>query len=190
MDVKDIEKSLKKELGKKRYHHTVGVMYTAASLAMRYKYDIDKAMLAGLLHDCAKYVDDKEKIKICKDNKITISDAENKSPALLHAKVGAYLAKKVYEVEDEEVLHAIKVHTTGEPNMSLLDKIIFVADYIEPDRNQAPRLDEIRKMAFIDIDDAMLMILSDTLNYLNQKNAVLDSTTRETYEFYRRIYDK
>ncbi|MCR5468628.1 MAG: bis(5'-nucleosyl)-tetraphosphatase (symmetrical) YqeK [Lachnospiraceae bacterium] len=189
MDRKDIDKKLKEELGQKRYLHTVGVMYTAASLAMRYRYDIDKAMLAGLLHDCAKKVDDAEKIRICKKNNIEISEAEMQTPSLLHAKVGAYLALKKYEVSDEEILHAIEVHTTGEPGMNLLDKIIFIADYIEPGRNMAPRLDEVREMAFVDLDKALYMILHDTLEYLKDKNAVLDPKTKITFDYYRRDYD-
>ncbi|MCR5271874.1 MAG: bis(5'-nucleosyl)-tetraphosphatase (symmetrical) YqeK [Lachnospiraceae bacterium] len=189
MDIKEIKKKLKDELGGKRYDHTMGVMYTAASLAMKYRCNMDDCLLAGLLHDCAKYVDDKEKIKICKKNNIEISEAELMNPSLLHAKVGAYLAKTKYDVTDENILHAIEVHTTGEPGMSLLDKIIFVADYIEPGRNQAPRLDEVRETAFNNLDDALEMILHDTLEYLKDKSAVLDPKTKSTYDYYRRKHD-
>lgn len=88
---------------------------------------------------------------------------------MLHAKLGAYFARKIYGVEDKEILHAIQVHTTGEPGMNTLDKIIYIADYIEPNRNKAPNLEEVRKLAFVDLDKAMLKILSDTLNYLRKK---------------------
>ncbi len=190
MDIKEIDKALKEELGNKRYVHTLGVMYTAGALAMRYRYDVNKCLLAGLLHDCAKKVSDKDKIAICKKKGIDISEAEYASPSLLHAKVGAYLAKNKYEIEDEEILHAICVHTTGEPDMNLLDKIVFVADYIEPGRDLAPRLDEVREMAFMDIDKALVMILHDKLEYLKEKAAVLDPKTKETYEYYRRKYEQ
>lgn len=185
MDMQDIRKAIKKALDKERYEHTKGVMYTAACLAMAHGADIDKAMLAGLLHDCAKNVSNEKKIQICEDNAILISDVERANPTLLHAKVGALYAKTLYGVEDPEIIHAIKVHTTGEPDMSLLDKIIFIADYIEPKRNKAAHLDEIRKLAFEDLDACMAEILYDTLHYLGTKSGAVDPTTQMTYEFYK-----
>ena len=147
MKRKEIEKQLKKELDKERFTHTMGVMYTAAALAMAHGADMDQALYAGLLHDCAKCIPNEEKLSLCEKYQISISDAERKSPSLLHAKLGAYFAKSIYGIEDEEILHAIKVHTTGEPGMNLLDKIIYIADYIEPNRDQAPNLTAIRKLA-------------------------------------------
>ena len=124
MDIIEIRKKLKKELDKDRYEHTKGVMYTAGCLAMAHEYDIGKAMLAGLLHDCAKCLEDEEKIALCEKYHVLISEAEFANPTLLHAKAGAILAETRYEVTDPQILHAISVHTTGEPNMSILDKII------------------------------------------------------------------
>ncbi len=184
--IQKIKKELKKELDKNRYHHTIGVMYTAASLAMRYEYDIEQAMLAGLLHDCAKCIPDKEKLAICRKNAIQMRDIEIENPFLLHAKLGAYIAKEQYKISDSEILHAIEVHTTGEPAMNLLDKIIFVSDYIEPARDKAPNLVQIRKLAFCDLDAAVLKILNDTLNFLNKKRGSIDEKTHETYEYYKK----
>lgn len=182
----DIRKSLKKELDKNRYEHTLGVMHTAGCLAMANGYDIKKAQLAGLLHDCAKCIPDDKKLKICKKNGIEITEVERDNPFLLHAKLGAFVAKDTYGIEDEEILHAIAVHTTGAPDMSMLDKIVFIADYIEPMRDKAKNLAIIRKTAFQDLDEALKMILSDTINYLtgkkNDKN--IDPMTLETYQFY------
>ncbi len=180
----EIEKKLKKELDKDRYTHTMGVMYTAAALAMAYHADIEKAMYAGLLHDCAKCVPNAKKIKLCKKYHISISAAEKHSPFLLHAKLGAYYAKKIYHVNDSEVLHAIQVHTTGEPGMNVLDKIIYIADYIEPNRKKAPNLEKIRRIAFENLDKAMIQILSDTLDYLKEKGEDLDPLTLNTYDFF------
>lgn len=185
MEIQEIRKKLKKELDKERYEHTKGVMYTAACLAMAYEYDVSKAMLAGLLHDCAKCVPNNDKILICENNHILISNVEYENPTLLHAKLGAFYAEEKYQISDPDILHAIKVHTTGEPNMSLLDKIIFVADYIEPKRDKAPNLEGIRKLAFSDINACVAKILYDTLHYLNKKNAIVDQTTQLTYEFYK-----
>lgn len=184
MKRKEIEKQLKKELDKERFTHTMGVMYTAAALAMAHGADMDQALYAGLLHDCAKCIPNEEKLSLCEKYQISISDAERKSPSLLHAKLGAYFAKSIYGIEDEVILHAIKVHTTGEPGMNLLDKIIYIADYIEPNRNQAPNLTAIRKLAFQDLDKTMEKILSDTLQYLTEKGEEIDPLTNETYQYF------
>lgn len=189
MDKKDIRKRLKKELDKDRYEHTKGVMYTAACLAMAYQYDVKKAMIAGLLHDCAKCIPKDEKYRLCAKYDVVLSSEEINNPALVHAKLGAVLAEELYDIHDSEILHAIKVHTTGEPDMSLLDMIIFVADYIEPKREIQPNLDEVRKLAFSDIKQCVAIILSDTLGYLKSKNAIIDMTTQRTYDFYK-IYEK
>lgn len=185
MEINEIRKQLKKELDKGRYEHTKGVMYTAASLAMAYEYSIPDAMLAGLLHDCAKCIPNDEKIKLCEKNHIVISDVEYKSPYLLHAKLGAFLAESVYGVTNPEILHAIKVHTTGEPSMSLLDKIIYIADYIEPGRDKAPNLTEVRKLAFHNLDACMARILDDTLKYNKGRGNSIDQTTQVAYEYYK-----
>ncbi len=180
-----MKKTLAKYLDANRFEHTEGVMYTAAALAMRYGEDLEKAQVAGLLHDCAKCIPDAKKIKICLKNKITMTDAEQKSPFLLHAKVGAYIARQKYGVEDPEILSAIACHTTGKPAMSQLDKIIFIADYIEPMRSKAPNLADVRKLAFEDIDLALFKILSDTLAYLRNSPKHIDSMTMMAYEYYK-----
>ena len=181
-----IKKTLKKELDKDRYEHTLGVMYTSACLAMANGYDMEKAQLAGLLHDCAKCIPNEKKLKICAKNNIPVTQVEKDNPFLLHAKVGAFLARALYEIEDEEILHAISVHTTGAPAMNTLDKIVFIADYIEPKRDKAANLKEIRKTAFEDLDEALKMILCDTINYLNgsKNDKNIDPMTLETYHYY------
>lgn len=184
MELREIRKKLKKELDKARYEHTKGVMYTAASLAMANGYDYHKAMLAGLLHDCAKCRTTEEKTALCAKYDIPVSEIEIKNPGLLHAKAGMALAIKKYGITDPDILHAIRVHTTGEPNMNVLDKIIFIADYIEPLRDEAPRLDVIRKIAFYDLNQCVAEILYDTLHYLNNKKGSIDPKTKLTYEFY------
>lgn len=184
MDLHDIRKKVKKDLDKGRYEHTKGVMYTAAALAMAHGYSVEKAMLAGLLHDCGKCTPTGEKIALCDRHHILISKVERENPSLLHAKAGMALAEEKYGITDPEVLHAIKVHTTGEPNMNTLDKIIFIADYIEPGRDQAPHLDVIRQIAFADLNQCMAEILYDTLHYLNDRKGAIDPTTAITYEFY------
>lgn len=185
-----IKKYLKKELTKDRYKHTIGVEYTAMALAMRYNPDttnnefVEKAKLAGLLHDCAKCIDNKKKIEICIKNNISFTDFEKENPYLLHGKIGAYIAKEKFDINDEDILNSIIWHTTGRPGMSLLEKIIFIADYIEPSRKPIPELDLIRKMAFEDIDKCMEKILYNTLNYLKIKGNPIDLMTQKTYDSY------
>lgn len=183
-EFKKIMKALEKELDAKRYEHTLGVQYTAAALAMAHGASVKDAQLAGLLHDCAKAVPDDKKISLCEKYGLPIRDVERSNPGLLHAKLGSYLAEHDYGVTDPDILGAIEWHTTGKPNMSLLEKIVFVADYIEPSRKPLTNLDEIRHLAFKDIDKAIIQILEDTLLYLGQSGKSIDSLTEQTYHYY------
>lgn len=183
-DLKKIRKAMEKTLDAKRYEHTLGVEYTAAALAMRYDESIKNAQLAGLLHDCAKCMSDEKRLSICEKHNISVNEIERRNPFLLHAKVGSYLAMEEYNVSNPDVINAILNHTTGRPGMSQLEKIIFIADYIEPGRKQAPNLAEIRKLAFIDLDAALLKVLSDTLEYLKEGGGEFDPMTQKTYDYY------
>lgn len=183
-DLKKITNEMKNTLDGKRYTHTLGVSYTAACLAMRYGESVENAQIAGLLHDNAKFMSDSKKIRLCEKHNISISKSETLSPGLLHAKAGSIIAKTKFNICDQDILNAIMYHTTGRPNMSLLEKIIFVADYIEPSRKIAPRLDDIRKEAFNDIDSSLLMILKDTLSYLEKSGSEIDPMTKDTYDYY------
>lgn len=176
---------LSEELDKKRYAHTLGVAYTAVSLAMAHGTDMYNAYLAGLLHDNAKCISSEKKRKLCKKHDIVLNEAEDKSPDLLHAKLGAIRAREKYHVEDRAVLEAIKYHTTGKPAMTELEKIIYIADYIEPNRKMLPGLPEIRTTAFRDLNRAMVLILKNTLAYLREKGVFIDPMTLETYEYYK-----
>lgn len=180
---KDVKRALKSD--KMRFRHTIGVADTSACLASRYGVDMQKAYISGLLHDCAKCVPDEQKITECEQNNIEITKSEYESPYLLHSKLGAFYADVKYGIKDEDILGAIKWHTTGHPDMTMLEKIVFVADYIEPYRNKAANLDTIRYLAFTDIDKAVLQILNDTINYLNKKGNPIDSITLDTYNFYK-----
>lgn len=193
MDYKQInkyKKSLKKVLSPSRYEHTLGVAYTAANLASVYNEDIDKAFMAGLLHDCAKGVSEEKNLKLCKKYKLEVTPVEESNTALLHAKVGAYLAEHKYHVEDRDILNAILYHTTGRPNMSTLEKIIYISDYIEPNRKVFPSLIKAREIAFKDLDDAMEVITGNVLEYLYSLNIDVDARTKETYEYYKGLKEE
>lgn len=180
-----MRKKVKKYLDKDRYSHTLGVMYTAGALAMRWGADLDQALIAGLLHDCAKCIPNDKKIRMCRKNGITVSPAEEANPSLLHAKLGAYLAAKKYHIRDRGILSAITCHTTGKPQMSLLDKILYIADYIEPNRAQLPNMAKARRLAFEDIDECLYMLLKDSLVYLNSRGLPVDPATERTYMYYK-----
>lgn len=182
---KKLRKQIKKAQTSNRYEHTLGVEYTAAALAMRYGADMEKAQLAGLLHDCAKCLSNDELLEYCEKHHIPVTAPERKSPFLLHGKVGGYLAEKKYKINDSDVISAIVCHTTGKPNMNLLEKIVFIADYIEPGRKRAEGLNELRKLAFIDLDEALMQILGNTLDYLKKNDYNIDPHTEETWKYYR-----
>ena len=188
--IRKTRKSMERKLDKKRYEHTLGVAYTAACLAMCHGANPQQAELAGLLHDCAKCISNDKKIAICKKHNIAINEIEYRNPFLLHAKVGSFIAMNKYGVRDKDIINAILNHTTGRPDMSLLEKIVYVADYIEPSRKQAPNLSEIRKLAFHDLDKALLYILEDTLEYLKRVNDAVDPMTEKTYHFYKECAEK
>ncbi len=188
--IRKIEKELRKQLDSFRYEHTLGVMYTAAALSMRYQANLEQAMIAGLLHDCAKSIPAEEKIDLCRKNHLPVSEIERENPSLLHAKLGAFLAKEQYGVNEPEILNAIESHTTGKPEMNILDKIIYIADYIEPGRKALPGMEEIRGLAFTDIDECLYLILENSLAYLSSRSIPLDPMTEKTYYYYRELLGK
>ncbi|HWT74225.1 MAG TPA: bis(5'-nucleosyl)-tetraphosphatase (symmetrical) YqeK [Mobilitalea sp.] len=187
MDLELIRKNLKGVLSQSRFLHSIGVEEVACDMAVIFSYDMEKAGFAGLLHDCAKYLSDQQLLVKCEEYHLPVSETERKCPFLLHGKVGAAFAQKIYGVEDEEILTSIVYHTTGRPAMSVLEKIIFIADYIEPYRKPIPRIDEIRSAAYLDLDLAVVMTAENTLKYLKNSGSVIDTLTIETYEYYKTV---
>ena len=180
-----IKADLKEKLPKKRYEHTLGVAYTAAALAMCYGEDILKAELAGILHDVAKAKKSSELKDDMKGYIDPYTDGDyvaliaDKAPQILHAIYAPYLAKKDYRIEDKDILSAIRWHTTGKKNMTMLEKIVFVADYIEPNRKKLPDLDRIRTLSFHDISEAVKVIAKSTIEYLGSQGMFIDKFTYE-----------
>lgn len=183
-----MQKKLAKYLDEERFLHTLGVMYTCASLAMVHGYDLNDAQAAGLLHDCAKCIPNKKKLKMCSQHNISVSSFEENHPFLLHAKLGAYIANKKYGINDAQILSAITYHTTGKPQMTKLEKIVYIADYIEPMRTKALNLTAIRRLAFEDLDECMYEILKDTLSYLEENPKEIDHTTKDAFVFYKAVH--
>ena len=169
-----------------RYEHTIGVVKVAELLALQYGVELQKAKIAALLHDCAKCIPFEEQLSLCEKYQVPLRVMEKANTELLHSKLGAVLAKEVYDICDTDILESIKNHTTGRPKMSTLEKIIFVADYIEPGRYKAENLPMIRKMAFENLDGAVRKILEDTLNYLKRTGCAIDESTVKTLEYYKK----
>ena len=181
----EMRERLESKLTKKRFEHSLGVEYVSGCLAMVHGADIDKALTAGLLHDCAKCLSASDKISKCKKHGLPISDVELANPELLHAKLGAFYAREKYGVDDSVILSAIEFHTTAKPAMTLLEKIVFVADYIEPNRKPLPEIAEIRQEAFTDIDKSIVHILKNTLSYLESGDCGdTDEMSVKTYNYY------
>lgn len=181
-----IRKELKKKLSPARYEHTLGVSFTAAALAMRYGENIGKAELAGLLHDCAKYGTEDALVEKCEKHGVFLSREDLLSPAVIHGKYGCYLAKNRFGVRDADILNSISYHTTGRAEMSMLEKIVFTADYIEPSRDKAPDLMQIRSLAFTDIDRCMYEMLAGTISYLEEKGVHIHKDTMSAKDWFER----
>lgn len=184
--IPELRKHLKEKLNPARYEHSLSVSYTCISLAMKYGGSLDQAELAGLLHDCAKRYDDETILKHCMKHQVLITKEEKKAPAVLHAKYGAWMVQNQYHIKDEALISAIACHTTGKPDMSLLDKILYVADYMEPRRTKPDNLDEIRRLAYEDLDEAMYRVMKGTLEYLKQKGVFIDPMSQEAFDYYEK----
>ncbi len=179
--------SLWHTLSLKRFSHTLAVADTARHLAMIHHLDPVKAEIAGLLHDCAKCLPLKEMQRIARENRLTDDEAILESGALLHSVVGAFLAKTEYGVEDEEIISAIRNHTTGAPGMSKLDMAVWLSDTIEPTRTPYPLLDKVRMLAGLSLEKAMLASLEGTLQHVKKKGDAVHPATVATIDWLRTL---
>ncbi len=179
-NIDEIEKKLIEDIGEKRYKHSLRVAELAKNLAVKYEVDTNKAFIAGLIHDCAKY---NEEVYIKKLN-IDISSYKISSikDPVLHSFLGAEVAKKVYNISDKDILNAIKYHTTGKESMTKLEKIIFIADAIEPNRD-FEGIDKIRKLAETNLDKAMLALLDSNIIFLISKKASINPLSFEARNY-------
>ncbi len=176
---------------KNRYYHSLGVVDAAIYINKLYdlKIDEDKLKTAAILHDIAKYVSFDDSINILKENDsfLSIEDCL-KSPQVLHSFVGKYIAESKFNIDDEEILNAIYFHTTGHPNMTALEEVIFVADYIE-DGRCGYVFDNVRKALESSIHYAAFLILKQTINYLNETNSFIFPLTIDTFNYYKKEYN-
>ncbi|HAN10007.1 MAG TPA: hypothetical protein DCP90_05255 [Clostridiales bacterium] len=165
----------------KRFTHTLGVVETAEKLAKMYGADVEKARVAALLHDCAKFYKYED---FARKHDIKLDYDILKHLKVIHSFLGVFVAKIEYGIEDEEILGAIKYHTTGKPDMTVLEKIVYLADAIEPGREEYGYLEEGRKLACEDLDKAVGFILERTIKYVEERKLKLCYLTKEAYEWY------
>lgn len=170
---------VKAQLTEHRYQHTLGVMETAIDLARRYGADEKKAELAAIFHDYAKFRPKDEMKKIIVTQGMS-NDLLEYNTELWHAPVGAYLAEAEAGITDLEVLDAIRYHTSGRRGMTKLEKVIYLADYIEPGRH-FPGVEEVRDLAKINLDDALIKSVQNTIIFLMKKNQAIYPETFHTY---------
>ncbi len=190
MELVAMEEKLKKALSERRYNHSLGVMETAVHLAELFGADVEKARLCGLLHDCAKDIEKSVMPEMCEALGVPLDEIKREQRSLIHADLGAKLAETEYGVSDEEVLDAIRYHTLGRPNMTLLEKIIYVADFVEPTRKEFPGLSELRELSVLDIDLAMYRAVDSCIAHVQRQGKTVHSQSIETREFYKALVRK
>lgn len=178
----EIKKWLSENLNEERYSHSLGTAQCAKELALRFGLDPEKAYIAGLLHDCAKCFSNEKLLEIIKDN-LEVEEAEMLNYKTLHAPVSAYYAKKVFGVTDEEILSAIRWHTLGQINMTEFEKIIFLADKIEPNTRDQSYREEILNILEENngLNKALLKCYKETLKSLVKRDLKICLLTVEIY---------
>ena len=178
------EAYLMERLSPRRLAHTMAVAETAVKLAAAYGYDTEKARQAALLHDCAKELSSEESLDLCRRYGIVPDAYEARNIKLLHAVLGAAIAEADFGIDDADILNAIRYHTTARPAMDTLEKIIYLADLIEPTREEYPHLDTLCKLAYENIDAAVLLGLQCKANDVRAKELSVHPTAAAAQRFY------
>ena len=183
LSIEEINLYLKKNLIEKRYIHILGVADIAKKLAKLNGISEEKAEIAGLAHDIAKNLSKVRMKEIIEENNIILSAVEKDNANLWHSIIGAIESKNKLGIEDEEILDSIRWHTTGKENMSILTKIIYIADMIEPSRN-FDGVENIRKITFEDLDMGVYYGLTRSIEFLLIKNLLIDENTIKARNYF------
>lgn len=176
MEVRKIQQRIQSTLSEKRFLHSLGVAEEAQKLALHYGASEEKAYLAGLLHDCAKEIPAEQALTMLDKYGIVVDEITKRTPRLLHGSLGACFSQAEFEITDPEILDAVRFHTTGKANMNLLTKIIYIADYIEPNR-RFDGVEELRVLAYESIDSAIIRGIDYTITDLIQSGLALHPDT-------------
>ena len=173
IDTKQIIEKLNTMLKPKRLEHSINVAKCAIKLSEIYGYDKEKAYLAGLVHDCAKYFTKEQIDSYVEKYNIELDPLEVDNIALSHSIIGSFAIQDVFNIQDMDIINAVRYHTTGRENMSTLEKIIFMADMIEEGRN-FPGVDELRKLSFNgQLDKALITSLNNTIKLVIENNQII-----------------
>ncbi|MDF2685187.1 MAG: hypothetical protein K0S55_368 [Clostridia bacterium] len=187
IEIERLKSMVESRLRDDRLTHSLGVMKSAEALAKRYGADTNKALIAGLLHDITKEYNYEQHMELIRKYSIFIDEGEKNTPKLLHAITAAAFAEYEAGITDKEILDAIRYHTTGRTDMSVLEKIIYVADFIEPNRNYAD-VEYFRTIAFEDLDKTLYLGIKWCMEDLLRKDAYLHVNTLNGYNYFIRKY--
>lgn len=180
MSIEEYRSLIRTRMGEKRYIHSLNVAKAAVKLAQRYNADVNKAETAGILHDCCKEIPKEEMLQIINSGGIILDTVEKNSSKLWHSIAGSVYVRDTLNINDEDIINSIKYHTTGRAGMSLLEKIIFVADFISDERNYNG-VDIMREKAFNCLEDSMLFGLKFTITDLANRNLTIHSNAINCY---------
>ena len=176
----EIEKYIKSKLTPERYTHVLSVRELALDLAKKYGADLRKVNLAALLHDCAKWMRTSEQYEAAASREIQLDEVERHNPSLLHALIGVEFAVSKFGVDNPEILNAIRIHTTGSGKMTLVDKILYVADFAEPKRDHA-EAHSVRELAYQDLNKAVFEVSRYKIEHLLAKGVLIHPHTIDAY---------
>lgn len=177
LNYKDIEYKLEEMLPERRLKHSMNVSQCAVKLSEIYSYDMEKAKLAGLIHDCAKYFNDDQVEDSIKKFNIELDSLEENNISLSHSVIGSYVIQETFNIKDEDIINAVRYHTTGRENMSILEKIIYMADLIEEGR-KFPLVDKLRELAYNgSLDEALLLSFNNTIKFVMDNNQLIHPRT-------------
>lgn len=180
MTFEQYEQEVKRHLTDKRFFHSQCVAAEAARLAQRYGADVEKARLAGILHDIMKDTPPEQQLKILRDSGIILTKTQSRNRKLWHALAGAAYLRGTLGVSDEEIVSAVACHTSGKGDMSLLEKTLFVADYISADR-EYPGVEEMRRAADRSLEEAMVEGILFTVNELMEQRLPVAAESIQAY---------
>lgn len=189
LNLDDYKNIIREKMGKKRYKHSVSVSEWAVKLALKHGADEKKAAVAGILHDITKEMPEEKQLKLISDSGIKLSLLESKSNKLWHSISGSIYVQKVLKIDDEEIINAIKYHTTAKENMTLLEKIIFIADFLSDDRKWE-NTDYFRSLALENLDEALIYGLKITIDGLLKRDRLIADNTFKAYNYANLIKNK
>lgn len=185
------QNELKKELkdNERRYWHSISVALTAVNLADVHGANKDNCLVAGLLHDYCKNMTLDELFSNCEKYGVNLSEEDRMADGCIHGFLAAKMCKDLFDINDE-VYNAIYFHTCGKPDMTNLEKIIYIADFIEPLRRFRDKVSDVRKLAFTDIDSAIVAASKASVSFLTKREKFIHSNTIKTLKYYKDIISK